>query len=476
MAVSSTEIQGFKKMKLWQKISALCVSILLAIMVVCTVFLLLEAKQRLLDFAITQAKAEQRTLTTSFLEMTRQYLQNETNPIVKRSEAKHYFSLVADETAVLVAAGETLYSSLNLPPQNLLTIDPFFFEDQQDYLGTFDKQHILIIGSGIKVNNDLYLIYIVKDVTEVYDNITALTWRFVLIGGCGLLAGVLLIIWLVRRASLPLMRLKESARRIAVGDYTERVRIRSKDEVGELAADFNTMADAVATHFSDLKETAQRQELFIGGLTHEFKTPMTSMLVHTDTLLSANLSPEAATNSLVHIYTQCQWLERLTQKLLKLITLKEEIKARPEQIQPLLEDVWQSTAETLRERRTPLEIQCETDSLTMTIDYDLIKSLLINLVDNASKASQPGQPLLLLAYDNTLELRDQGHGIPADEVARITDAFYMVDRSRSKLKGGSGLGLALVKHIADIHNAQMIIESEEKVGTTVKVVFLNILP
>ncbi|MCL1918907.1 MAG: HAMP domain-containing histidine kinase [Peptococcaceae bacterium] len=456
-------------MKLWQKISILCVGILLIIMIVCNIFSLLEAKQSLLDFAITQAQAEQRTLTTSFFEMTRQYLQNETNPIVKRSEAKHYFSLVADESDVLVTSGELLYSSIDLRPQDLLAIDPFFHEDQQVYLNTFDNRNILIIGSGLKVNNDLYLIYTVKDITGVYNSIAALTWRFVLIGGCGLLAGTLLIVWLVRRASIPLMRLKESARRIAIGDYSERAQIRSKDEVGELAADFNIMADAVASHFSAMEETTQRQQLFIGGLTHEFKTPMTSMLVHADTLLFANVSQEAATNSLVHIYTQCQWLERLTQKLLKLITLKEEIAVRPEKVLPLLEDVWRSTAETLRERQTPLEIQCETDSLSM--DYDLIKSLLINLVDNASKASEPGQSLLMRAYNSTLEIQDKGHGIPADEVAHIMDTFYMVDRSRSKLKGGSGLGLALVKQIADVHNAQMIVESEENIGTTIKVIF-----
>ena len=102
----------------------------------------------------------------------------------------------------------------------------------------------------------------------------------------------------------------------------------------------------------------------------------------------------------------------------------------------------------------------------LNLDYDLIKSLIINLLDNASKASKPGQHIELKAYENTIEVRDFGIGIPKEEIRHIMDPFYRVDYSRSKEKGGSGLGLALVEKIADVHKAQIFIVSEVGQGTS----------
>jgi two-component system phosphate regulon sensor histidine kinase PhoR len=135
----------------------------------------------------------------------------------------------------------------------------------------------------------------------------------------------------------------------------------------------------------------------------------------------------------------------------------------------LFESVEESMRETLRRQDVSLHIQCEFDSLCM--DEDLMRSLLINLLDNAAKASCPGQAITLRAYDNIIEVTDHGAGIPPQEIGRVTEPFYMVDRSRSKAKGGSGLGLALVKAIADAHDAEMHITSTLEKGTTVQICF-----
>ena len=172
-------------------------------------------------------------------------------------------------------------------------------------------------------------------------------------------------------------------------------------------------------------------------------------------------------NSLAYIERQCKWLERLTQKLLKLITLKEHIELKKTSVPYLFKRVQESMAEILEERGTSLALDCSID--TLDIDIDLMQSVLINLVDNASKASESGQTIILRACDNTLEVQDMGSGIPENELQRITEPFYMVDRSRNKKDGGSGLGLALVKEIASAHAAQLIIESIVGKGTTVKI-------
>jgi two-component system phosphate regulon sensor histidine kinase PhoR len=272
----------------------------------------------------------------------------------------------------------------------------------------------------------------------------------------------------VRLSVKPLTSLGTITKRISNGEYDIRAKIDSGDEIGVLAVDFNVMADSIQSHILNLEDIAKRQQLFIGGLTHEFKTPMTSIILHSDTLLSTDLSTEEARNSLSHIHAQSRWLEQLTGKLLKLITLKENIVLKPESTQKLLHDVYESTVEILRERETHLIIECSDES--WYIDYDLMKSLIINLIDNASKASKQGQLITLRIYEKTLEMQDYGKGIPQDEIERITDSFYTVDRSRNKKSGGSGLGFALVNQIVDAHNAQLIIKSQIDVGTIVKVV------
>lgn len=454
-------------MKLWQKVSITSITVLLAVVTTCSSLLLLQAKDNIVQLTTEQAQTEQRNLSASFSEMVQYYLDNESNPAVKQSGINYCFKRFSNDSSVLIGKEGTIYSAVSVKPEKILPIKDD--NGQKVLLKKIGGRNILIVGSGLILLGDHYSVYTVKDVTEVFDNIIAMTWRFVLICGAGIIVGTLFIIWLVRHANKPLIRLKDITRRIAVGEYDKRAKVQSMDEVGELAADFNAMADAVQSHISDLEETAKRQQLFIGGLTHEFKTPLTSMIIHSDTLLSADLDKEEAQNSLIHIHAQCRWLERLTQKLFKLITLEEDIKIRPENINTLFGDIVESTSETMAERETPLKSECRIESLK--IDYDLMKSLLINLIDNASKASEPGHPITLRAYDNTLEVRDNGKGIPQGEIERITDPFYMVDRSRSKKNGGSGLGMALVKRIADAHNARLVIDSQTNAGTTMKIIF-----
>ena len=105
------------------------------------------------------------------------------------------------------------------------------------------------------------------------------------------------------------------------------------------------------------------------------------------------------------------------------------------------------------------------------MDFDLLRAALVNLVDNARKASRGGQSIILRAYGNTIEVADCGKGIPQEEMERITEPFYMIDRSRSKKYGGAGLGLALVQQIAEAHGARLDVESTLGQGTIIRIIF-----
>jgi signal transduction histidine kinase len=403
-------------MKLWLKISIANIAVLLAVVAICGALLLFETQENILALTTEQTQSEQRKLAASFSEMARYFLDADSEPIVRNSAIDYCFRRFADESSVLIGENGVIYSMVSVEPEKLLIADTY---EQRELLTRAGSRHVLIVGSGLNLFGEDYSVYIVKDVTDVFELINTMILRFIIVFGIGVIAGTMLIIFLIRKG-------------------------------------WGTLQ--IETHIEQLEETNKRQQLFIGGLTHEFKTPMTSMILHSDTLLSADLSTDSAKNSLVHIHEQCRWLERLTQKLLKLITLGEAIELKSENVRELFDDVAQSVCASL-------EIDCKIE--TLSIDYDLMKSLLINLIDNAYKASE--QTVTLKAYDNILQVSDCGKGVPQDEIAKITDPFYMVDRSRNKKSGGVGLGLALVKAIADAHKAELIIESEVGTGTTVKI-------
>lgn len=450
-----------RPMKLWQKISAINVMVLLLVIALCSSFLLINAKNQILELTIENTSREQYNLEKSFLEMLEYYLKDERNPVVLSSVAKYCFSQFADETSVLVFEGESLYSSIGIELWDIFPLKDDYIQDV--YLDKTNQGNILIVGNKVPTTMGNYYVYVVKDITGIYNKTISMAWRFAFISIVGISFGTLMIILLVKKTLRPFTRLKNSTGRIAIGKYGERVNIDSRDEVGELARDFNSMAEAIELHVKELEDRTQRLKLFINGVTHEFKTPMTSILIHTDTLLSMNLDEENKNISLLHIHQQSRWLESLTQKLLKLITL-EEIDRKLEPVEELFLDISETMAETLAERNISLKTNSTVEHLNL--DYDLIKSLIINLLDNASKASKPGQHIELKAYENTIEVRDFGIGIPKEEIRHIMDPFYRVDYSRSKEKGGSGLGLALVEKIADVHKAQIFIVSEVGQGTS----------
>ena len=452
-------------MKLQRKISLICSAVLVVIVLLMSGLLLLDAKQSIMDLTYQQSSDKQRSLTASFSTMSNYYLAENDSDTVKYSMIKYCFSRFADSSCALLKENEALYSFSELDfrayPINSHEIQQF-----EDQIG---GRNYLITGSNVNINTETYTVYVIEDITQVYGNISRMIWRFILIGSIGIFFGFVVTGLLVRSSFKPLADLQSAAGRIAAGNYGERIEVLSTDEIGSLAADFNCMAEAVENHIDELTKTAERQRLFIGGVTHEFKTPLTTIILNADTLQNANLSEDETQTALFYIQRQCKWLERMIQKLLKLITLKQDIDIKKASVYRLFSSVEESTAETLRQREISLATDCRTD--TLSIDADLMQSVLINLVDNASKASAPGQTVTMCAYDNVIEVSDHGTGIPQSEIDRIMEPFYVVDKSRSKKMGGNGLGLALVKEIVSAHDANLTIQSTLGVGTIFRIAF-----
>lgn len=308
-----------------------------------------------------------------------------------------------------------------------------------------------------------------KDITSVYENIRRLFFKGMLIAvilSCVLLA---LLQCVIRKILKPLDNLKEAANVIAEGNYTERIPVHKKDEIGEISDSFNRMADRIGEHICELGEINEKQRQLLGSLAHELKTPMTAIQGYAETLQRIQLPPEKQEKSLAYIEKECKRLSRLSAKMLELTELsgeEMEIEKTELMVSGLFEQVRELTQYRLRDKRIRMEIRAE-ENLMIQGDGDLLVSFLANLVDNACKASEEGAAIRLTGNEQGIFVQDEGRGIPEEELKNIAEPFYMVDKSRARKEGGAGLGLALCSQIARLHGGVLDIQSQMGVGTVI---------
>lgn len=455
-------------MRLWQKTSLICIVVLTAVVLLCSSVFLLYTKNSMLFLTCEQTAARQKNLANSFKEMADYYLQDSDSAAMKYTLTIYCFSRFADDSSVLMKDGEILYSGVTIDPSEFLDVQQLPKQVETEIGG----RNILISGSAVTLKDGAYSVYVVDDISAVYQSVSLTFWMFTLVSIAGVLLGAVLIALSVRHSTRPLSVLAGVAKQIADGGYQMRANICTKDEVGALARDFNRMAEAVERQITDLTETNERQRLFINGVTHEFKTPLTALLLHSQMLRRANLSDRQKDKSLEHIENQCAWLERLVQALLKLFIKRQGIEKEEVAVGALFERVRETTAALLLQRSVKLVMRHSVE--TLLCNAELMQDLLVNLVDNAAKAYDEDSAtriIILSCSAKTICVEDRGRGIPQEALPHLFEPFYMADPSRSKKNGGSGLGLAVVKAIADAHEARISIQSEVGRGTQVSLEF-----
>ena len=271
----------------------------------------------------------------------------------------------------------------------------------------------------------------------------------------------------------PLKRMSRAAGRMAQGDYEERLAVKGRDEIGELAESFNRMAEAVEEKVEALSRAAREREDFVANFAHEMKTPMTSIIGYADMLYQRELSRKEVRDASWYIWNEGMRLEALSLKLMDLTVLgRQDFPLQEMAAEELLADAAGGLEPFFAEKGVSFALSA--DPAYIRVEYDLFKTLLINLLDNSVKAG-----CTRLALSGTREreggyricVRDNGCGMEEEELSRITEAFYMVDKARSRKQHGAGLGLALADRIARIHGSRLEFRSRKGQGTEVSLLF-----
>lgn len=307
----------------------------------------------------------------------------------------------------------------------------------------------------------------VKDITPAWRMLRQQMYLLAAVFGLLTMAAAAVVFLSIRYLLRGLEELRLAAADISDGKLGRLVTIHSRDEVGEVGKAFNRMSKQVERQVEDL-------QLLLGALAHEMKTPVTSIMGYADSLLHVRLPERQQEAALQNIYDSGRRMEHMASKLLSLIGLYENgaVEHREISIAGLLELVREETREIFAEKRVKLSLLCE-ENFFVTGDELLLKSLFSNLAVNGCRAEKPGGEVRIMGGKNVVTVSDGGCGIPEKDLPYVTKPFYMADKSRSRSEGGSGLGLALGKRIADLHHASMEIESRPGEGTVVTIRFLE---
>ena len=334
------------------------------------------------------------------------------------------------------------------------------------------KYVAVAVESGGLVKGFVRLALSLEDLEEQIQVI----YRTVLIGGLVAFVCVLVIGGIIASSIIaPITEMTEVAQAISRGDFSKKLKVKSTDELGVLAQSMNSMADELRQTIDDLRRMDKVRTDFVANVSHELKTPLTSIRGFIETLEDGALEDkENARRFLAIIKKHANALANITDDLLRLSEL-ESIEARVEKspfdLRALVEEVASGFTQAMKEKDQEFVKSFKGDDFTVEADRQRIEQVMVNLVDNAINYSPAGSRIRVAVEladgEFKISVEDNGPGIPREHLPRVFERFYSVDKARSREVGGTGLGLSIVKHTVLMHKGEISMDSKLGRGTSV---------
>jgi two-component system, OmpR family, sensor histidine kinase BaeS len=280
-----------------------------------------------------------------------------------------------------------------------------------------------------------------------------------------ILTGVALGFFFSRLISGPMRQLTLAARKVATGDFSQRVSTKTDDEIGEVSVAFNTMAEQLET-----KEKSRRQ--LLADIAHELRNPLSIIQGNLEAWLDGVITP--APDQVASVYDETVLLSRLITDLRDLSLAEAGQLKLYQNATELGEFIFAEIASVqtrCQEKQISISAELPTGLPLVLIDRDRIRQVLHNLVDNALRYTAAGGNIEIGAkYAKpgwvTVSVSDTGAGIAPKDLPNVFDHFYKADRSRQRGHGGAGIGLAMVKRLVELHGGTVWVKSRKGKGTT----------
>lgn len=268
-----------------------------------------------------------------------------------------------------------------------------------------------------------------------------------------------LIFWESRRISSPLKEINNAVLEIASGKFDKRVNVKNGDEIAQLASSFNYMADS-------LKHIEEMRASFISDISHELRTPMTSISGFVEGILDGTIPKEREKEYLNIVLEESTRLARLTNEMFEMTKMTSPQYKLTLAKYDIIEDVRLciiSAEQKIDDKNLELDVWFENEAMNVIANQDAIKRVIINLFDNAIKFSREGQTITIRVFGRgkqiVFEIINYGTGIKQEDIPHIFERFYKSDKSRGRDRSGAGLGLSFVKKILDLHGQQISVTS-----------------
>lgn len=263
----------------------------------------------------------------------------------------------------------------------------------------------------------------------------------------------------------PLQRIIKGAQEYAGGNLAHQIPVKSHDEMGYLASTLNFMSD-------ELNQSGEYQRKFIANVSHDFRSPLTSIKGYVEAIQDGTIPPEMQGKYLDIVIFETERLNKLTQSMLTLNRLDGKgqlLEITSFDINAIIKNTAASFEGTCRGKHITIELLLAAQVLYVSADMEKIQQVLYNLLDNAIKFSDRDSAIRVETTEKHgkvfISVRDSGIGIPRKDINKIWERFYKIDSSRGKDRKGTGLGLAIVKEIISAHNQNINVISTEGVGT-----------
>ncbi len=280
-----------------------------------------------------------------------------------------------------------------------------------------------------------------------------------------ILTGVALGFFFSRLISEPMKQLALAARKVATGDFSQRVTTNTDDEIGEVSVAFNTMAEQL-----EAKEKSRRQ--LLADIAHELRNPLSIIQGNLEAWLDGVITPSA--DQVASVYDETVLLSRLITDLRDLSLAEAgqlKLYQSPTELGEFIFAEIASVQPRCQEKNISISADLPTGLPLVLIDKDRIRQVLHNLVENALRYTpERGSIKICAEYDTpgwvTVSVSDTGAGILRKDIPHIFDHFYKADRSRHRGHGGAGIGLAMVKLVVELHGGKVWVKSRSGKGTT----------
>lgn len=347
----------------------------------------------------------------------------------------------------IYAKGETFTE------QTIVAIAPVMRMDKVSGNRTF-------IGAAIAMRSMPQISYIRTRIVKIIFYSQVVAW----------ILAFIVSIFLTRQITKPIKQMRNAAKSIAAGNFKERIKIKSKDEIGQLAQSFNVMIES-------LEELDTMRSNFISDVSHELRTPMTIISGFVEGIVDGTIPETEHEKYLGIVLSETKRLSRLVHELLEASHLEQGKNALNKENIDMNRMVTESVIayeKSLTDKKINVELSLEDGGCLAFADKDAIKRVLVNLIDNAIKFTHESGKITVKTEDKdgkaVVTVENTGDGISKSDLRHIWERFYKTDKSRGMDKKGVGLGLHLVKKIITNHGGEIYAESEE--GKYARFVFM----